>query len=200
MPIKGNPNSAGPGVSIMTDPIKKIKDVKLITKMLADQPRNQCLFLLGINNGLRITDLLALKVGQVRYLKPGESVRIRETKTGKWNHLFVNKTTHKALRNYLGSVNLSDDDYLFKSKKGNQPLRMESVNQLIKSWCKAAKIKGNFGCRTLRKTFGYHQRATFGVGYDVLARRFNHDSPRTTMRYLGIADEEVEKIALNEIG
>jgi len=51
----------------------------------------------------------------------------------------------------------------------------------------------------LRKTFGYIQRTKFKVGFEVLAKRFNHSSPAVIMRYLGITDKEVNGILMNEI-
>jgi hypothetical protein len=39
----------------------------------------------------------------------------------------------------------------------------------------------------------------FGVGFEVLAKRFNHSYPRITMRYMVITDAEVNGILLNEI-
>ena len=50
-----------------------------------------------------------------------------------------------------------------------------------------------------RKTFGYVQGVAFGVGFDVLCKRFNHSSPAITMRYLGIQDKEVNGILMNDI-
>jgi integrase len=94
---------------------------------------------------------------------------------------------------------IQDEDPLFPSRKSKKPLAIMSVNALIKKWTRAINIKGNFGAHSLRKTFGYIQRTQHGVGFEVLARRFNHSSPATTMRYLGIADKEVNGILLNEI-
>jgi len=45
---------------------------------------------LGINNGLRISDLLSLKMEDVKGLKVGETLKIKEKKTGKINVLMVN--------------------------------------------------------------------------------------------------------------
>ncbi|HYA42841.1 MAG TPA: hypothetical protein VEF34_16165 [Syntrophobacteraceae bacterium] len=70
---------------------------------------------------------------------------------------------------------------------------------MIKQWCRAINLAGNFGAHTLRKTFGYIQRTKFGVGFEVLAKRFNHSSAAITQRYLGITDKEVALILNNEI-
>jgi hypothetical protein len=48
-------------------------------------------------------------------------------------------------------------------------------------------------------TFGYIQKKKYGVGWEVICKRFNHSSPSVTMRYLGIEDKEVNGILMNEI-
>ena len=187
------------GSRITVEPIRARKNIGAISKFLNDNPRDQLLFKIGINNGLRVGDLLKLKVKDVRNLKVGSSLTIKENKTGKVNVLMVNKTVHKALKNYLNNVKPDDRDYLFPSRKGNGPLQNHAVSKLIKKWTSAINLKGNFGCHTLRKTFGYVQRVDFGVGFDVLCKRFNHSSPAITMRYLGIQDKEVNGILMNDI-
>jgi integrase len=183
------------------DPIRKLKDIKSIAELLKSSPRDHLLFVMGINNGLRAGDLLRLKVGDVRHLKPGEHISIRESKTGKDNILLVNKTVYKALRGYLGAVNPEDSDYLFKSRKGiNKPVTIQHTNYLVKKWTAAINLKGNFGAHSLRKTFGYIQRTDYGIGFEVIAKRYNHSNPAVTMRYLGIQDKEVQGILMNEIG
>ena len=71
----------------------------------------------------------------------------------------------------------------------------------MKKWTSAINLKGNYGAHTLRKTWGYFQRKHYSVGFEVICKRFNHQSPSVTMRYLGITDKEVENILTNnEIG
>jgi len=193
-----NKNHPKKGARTAVDPIRSRKDINSISKLLTDKPRDLLLFKMGINNGLRTGDLLGLKVNDVRKMKPGDSISIREKKTGKANVLMVNKAVYKALKGYLEKENPDDRDYLFPSQKGGhlQPL---AVNKLMKKWTSAINLGGNYGCHTLRKTFGYIQRTEFGVGFDVLCKRFNHSSPAITMRYLGIEDKEVNGILMNDI-
>jgi integrase len=194
-----NTNHPKKGSNITVEPIRRIEDIKSIKKLLAGNLRDSLLFTLGINNGLRIGDLLKLKVRDVQGVKPGETVRVREQKTGKDNVLVINKATHKALQDYLDQTELDLDDYLFQSQKGKGPLSVSYVNRLVKSWCRQINLRGNYGTHTLRKTFGYIQRIQYGVGFELLCKRFNHSSPAVTMRYLGIEDKEVNGILMNEI-
>jgi integrase len=196
-----NPNAPKKGDRITVDPIREVKDVQAIAKMLQDNPRDHLLFVMGVNNGLRAGDLLKLKVKHIRYLKAGETLKIWEGKTGKPNVLAINKTVHKALKHYLETVQPADNDYVFKSQKGpNNALTIQAVNNYIKKWTKAINLKGNYGAHSLRKTWGYIQRTKYGAGFELICKRFNHSSPAMTMRYLGIEDKEIVNMLNNEIG
>lgn len=193
-----NTNHPVKGSSITVEPIRDVKAIAKIKRQLKGNSRDLLLFSFGINNGLRAGDLLKLKVGDVRDLKIGEKIRIREQKTGKQNTVMMNEEIRKVLDSYLQETKPNDNDYLFKSRKGdNIPLSVSYVNQLVKKWCK--NLKGNYGSHSLRKTFGYQQRTLHGTGFDILCKRFNHSSPAITMAYLGIEDEEVDEILLNAI-
>lgn len=195
-----NPNHPKKGDRITVEPIREVKDIESIKKLLSGNTRDLLLFTMGINNGLRCGDLLKIKVCQVKDLKPNETLKIIEQKTGKTNILMVNKSTYKILRQYLDEMKPSDDDFLFRSKKGNnEPLTVGSVNGMIKDWCRSIKIKSNMGSHSLRKTWGFHQRTRFGVSWEIICKRFNHSSPSVTMRYLGIEDKEINGILMNEI-
>jgi integrase len=197
----GNANHPKKGDLIAVDPIRKLKDIKAISKLTESNPRDHLLFMMGINNGLRAGDLIKLKVGDLRSMKVGDTLTIKEGKTGKDNILIVNKTIDKALRSYLDKIKPDDDDaYLFASRKGNGHLQSQAVSKMIKKWTRAINLKGNYGAHTLRKTWGYVQRTKHGVGFEIICKRYNHSNPSITMRYLGITDKEVHEVLMNEIG
>jgi site-specific recombinase XerD len=85
---------------------------------------------MGINNGLRVGDLLKLKVKVVRNLKIEDTLNIRESKAGKDNMLVINKAVHKSLKNYLEKVQPRNSDYLFACRKGNKAITIQAVNNL----------------------------------------------------------------------
>jgi len=202
MEMKTTPQTNHPkkGDRLTVDPIREIRDIKAIASLTRDNPRDHLLFIMGVNNGLRAADLLSLKAGDVRHMKVGDTLTIRETKTGKNNVLVVNKTVYKALREYLDRVQPGDEDFLFASRKGKGPLQSQAVGKLVKRWTRAINLKGNYGAHTLRKTWGYIQRTVHGVGFEIICKRYSHSSPAITMRYLGIQDKEVHSTLMNEIG
>jgi integrase len=198
-----NFNHPKKGSRIEVEPIRREKDIKAIIQLLSGHPRDHLLFVMGINNGIRVGDLLNIKVGDVRYLKPGQVHQITESKTKKKNVVVINKPVRKALDTYFSNSagQIENHHYLFRSRKGeNFPLSVQAVHGLVKKWTQAINLKGNYGTHTLRKTWGYQQRTKYGVGFDVIAKRFNHSDPKTTMTYLGIEDKEVHSILMNEIG
>jgi site-specific recombinase XerD len=155
---------------------------------------------MGVNNGLRTGDLLNLYVRQLYDAKVGDTITIVEGKTHKTNILVVNKTIHKSLQNYFDKGKPKLADYLFTSRKGEKAITVQCVNNMVKKWTRMINLKGNYGAHSLRKTWGYIQRTVYGVGFEVLCKRFNHSSPAITMRYLGIEDKEVQNILMNEVG
>jgi integrase len=89
-------------------PIRDRKKINAIKKiLLADSPRDHLLFVMGINTGLRVSDLLQLKVKDVMADgKAVSAITIREKKTGKQKRFGVNKAVAEALNDYLGSNEL----------------------------------------------------------------------------------------------
>jgi len=188
------------GSVITVEPIRKIKDIKAITRLLKSRPRDYLLWLAGINNGLRANDIVQLRYRQVEDLRSGAVIKIIESKTGKPNILVINKSVHKALEIYIKAINPDPEDYLFRSRKGNSHISSQTVGNMIRSWASTINLKGQYGAHTLRKTWGYHQRVNHGAGFELLCKRYNHSSPAVTMRYLGIEDKEVCELLMNEIG
>lgn len=188
------------GAQIATSPIPE-RAVRRLERLLQDQPRNLCLFTLGIQSGLRIGTLLGLKVGQLKYLDPGDSIQLKESKTGKVNTLVINHKSHKAIQGYIQAVNPDDDAYLFESRKGNKALTVSTVSHMVKDWCAMAGLKprdGNFAAHSMRKTWAYTLRNK-GVAIELLSLRLNHSSLKVTERYLGITSKEQKNLLMMEV-
>jgi len=196
--MKGsNPNAPHKGETIKVDPIREIKDIETIKKLLAGNPRDFCLFTVGINTNLRASDLCRLTADQVRGLKPMDDIQIKEKKTGKHRRVLLNKECVEAINNLLASRAFNEGDPLFMGQRG--ALKATTIHKYVKAWCKAINLKGNFGSHTLRKTWGYHQRVTFGSGIPELMVAFNHSSQKETLDYLCVQPEEVRNLFANEL-
>ena len=191
-----NYNHPKKGSQIKVVPIRKRKDIGLIKKFLNDKPRDLALFILGINTNLRASDLLRLTVGHVKNLNEGDALEIKEKKTGKPRRVTLNKACIESIQSLLEAGGYQDVDYLFKSQR-SAVLTVPTVSNMVKAWCKEINLKGNYGSHTLRKTFGYHQRVTFGVDLPTLMVCFNHSTQKQTLDYLCIQAEEIKDVYMN---
>lgn len=174
----------------MQEMTKPIKDKKLISKILSycrvTNERNYILFLMGIHTGLRISDLLRIKVKDV--INKDFFVCV-EKKTGKRKEVIINDELYYALYNYCKGKQYYE--YLFKSRQGyNIPIDRVRAYQILKEIGEVFGI--HISCHTLRKTYGYHH---YKLNKDIaeLMISFNHSSQHVTKRYIGIEIEEMRK-------
>jgi integrase len=188
------------GSSIRVEPIRSQKDINLIRKILSDIPRDLAIFTIGINTNLRASDLLSIKVGQVRHLKPGEHFTIREKKTGKLRTITINRSAHTIIVSLLSTMpEVQDDNWLFQSRKGGGRMTVSYLSQMVKAWCQEINLRGNYGSHSLRKTWGYMMRTVHGVDIPTLMTVFNHSTQKQTLAYLCIQPEEIHSCYMKEI-
>ncbi len=192
-----NPNHPKKGSQIFVSPITNKRLIKCIKKNL-ENPRDLCLFVLGINTALRASDLLALTVDQVKYLAIGDVLRVYERKTKKLRNITINESSHRAIQDWLELY--QDGMWLFPSQRGDKALTVGALNNMAKHWCAVAHVETgipqgniNYGSHMLRKTFGYWQRMA-GVPVPILMKILNHASQATTLTYLGIQEQEIEDV------
>lgn len=193
----GNANHPPAGAEIKVEPIRDVKDIKAIRKMLNGNALYQALFTLGINTNLRASDLVRITAGHVRSVRAMGDIEIREQKTGKIRRITLNKACVEAIQALLATESWRDDEPLFRGQRG--ALTVPSVHRLVKGWCRMIHLKGNYGSHTLRKTWGYHQRVSFGVGMPELMTCFNHSTQKQTLAYLCVQPDEIRSVYANEL-
>ena len=179
-------------------PIKNLKQIETIKKLLKQQNlRDYCLFTVGINSGLRISDLLNLTVNDVIDKdKIKDRIRLREKKTNKFKDFPLSDNAKSSIREYLKTRNYKPNEPLFLSRKNKGFLLRQQAYKIINDVAKAIGIKDKIGTHTLRKTFGYH---AYNNGYDItlIQKLFNHSTPAITLRYIGITQEELDDVYLS---
>lgn len=180
-------------------PIYNVKKIDAMKKILkSTNIRDYCLFTLGINTGLRISDLLKLTIGEVvnEKGKIGDGIKLREQKTGKLKDFPFGATTKKALTEYLATrEGAKPEESLFPSRKGGKPISRVQAYRVLNSAARAVGIQDEIGTHTLRKTFGYHAYKQ-GVDITRIQHLLNHSSPKVTLAYIGITKEELDNIYL----
>ncbi|MGI6357942.1 MAG: tyrosine-type recombinase/integrase [Bacillota bacterium] len=167
------------------EPIRDIESINKIKSLLQQKShRDYVLFVLGINTGLRISDLLNLTVDDV-----WDGKRIREfltiAGTPEDKAVFLNNNARDALGAYLRDEELSNDSFLFGTKKRNKPITRQQAYRIINQAAKDVGVQGKVGTHTIRKTFGYHAYRK-GIAISIIQEIFGHASPSETLKYLGI--------------
>lgn len=175
--------------------IRKINEMKNILKK--SSKRDYCLFVLGINTGIKAQDLLTLKVKDVwENENPKEFLTIKNKKSGALVAHYLNVRVHEALHLYLDNGNLLPEDFLFRSSRDTQPITRQQAYRIINHAAREVGLDGNIGTHTLRKTFGYHAYRK-GVAISILMSLFHHHSRSETLKYIGITEEEKNLIKVD---
>lgn len=204
-------------------PIRDLNQIETIKRLLKQQNlRDYCLFLLGINSGLRISDLLRLLISDVSEKgKPKDRIRLREKKTNKYKDFPISDNAKSAIKEYLKTRIINENEPLFISRKRNRAeaerlcvgkdcnavncevsrgnkgfLTRQQAYRILNDDARSIGIKEKIGTHTLRKTFGYH---AYNNGYDItlIQKLFNHSAPNITMRYIGITQEQMDDVYLS---
>lgn len=177
--------------------VQPIRDLDIIHAIQNDLKksnyRNYLMFEIGIYIGIRISDILNIKIKDI---KNKNFLKLREIKTGKEKLMPIPNHLKKEIELYIDNKDFNEDDYLFKSiKKKYKPITRVQAYNILKKIAKKYKLE-NIGTHTLRKTFGYHfYKRTNDVA--LLMTIFNHSDPSITLRYIGIEQDNVNKSLKN---
>lgn len=161
--------------------------------------RNKMLFLIGINVGLRASDLIQLRwsyfyKNDMTFKKSYALQPKKQKRAGKFVEIFFNKTVKKAVENYVNDYPIENlDNYLFKSRKGNNPITERGLWKIIVDVAADAGIEKNVGSHSLRKTWArniYDNATDKKEALVMLQECLKHSDSLTTLRYISIMDEE----------
>lgn len=146
--------------------------------------RNYCMVIILLNHGLRVSELLNLKVEDIN----NERISIIG-KGSKQRFIYLNNITREAIRNYF-----SFDDV----KEGKMfNITQEQVNNVIKGYCKKANINKHVTAHTLRHTSAtINLKQTKDLRY--VQEFLGHSNLSTTQIYTHVLDEDKKKYA-NEV-
>lgn len=163
--------------------------------------RNKMLFLIGINVGLRASDLVTLKwnffFNNDGSFKEYYTLMPKKTrKQKKFVTLFFNQAVKKAVNDYIKEYPIEDmNDYLFKSRKGNSSISEHALWDIVGKAAIESGIEKNIGSHSLRKTFGFwawHNAEDKNKALVTLQKLFSHSDTTTTLKYIGILNSEIE--------
>ena len=177
------------------EPIRdRLKIKQMYNYLNGKDPKYGLLFKFGLNTGLRISDILPVKVNDIYNNKNEfrDYFVLKEKKTGKERKIKINNALRKVIEIFVNNNNLTNESYLFTSKKGRHFGRIQAYRILKES----ADILGieNFGTHSLRKTWGYwtYKISRYNIG--LIMDTFNHSSQNITLRYIGINQDDKDEL------
>lgn len=195
-----------------SEPIKRIEDIISIVRYLikSQRYRDNMLFIVGINFGLRVSDLRELRFSNIindnltfKDSFPVFEKKTRNTRKKKKNrYITINDAVVEAVSLFLEhNHDVHLDDFMFKSEatnKGdeNKPLTARSIDRILKGIAKDLDLNMKVSTHTLRKTFCYHQMLMSNNDPRkllLLSKMLGHSHPGITMDYIGITGEEIEQ-------
>ena len=146
-------------------------------------PKHSFMILLMYSAGLRVSELLNLKVRDLE-LDKGYGY-VRNGKGGKDRLIILSKKLIPGLKRIIELQELNENDLIFKSNR-DKKYSQRTIQRIIKKACKRANIKRKIHPHTLRHSFATH---LIENGYDVtnVQALLGHKSPETTLIYTHIA-------------
>jgi integrase len=174
---------------IIINTVNPIRNLEILGKILeyleCKSYRNYMIVFLGVNTGLRISDLRKLTIYDVM---DKDHICIRESKTGIERKIPLLHHVRDEIKKYL--IYIKNNTYLFEPKYNHTPLSRQAIYYMLKN----IEIKfglESLGTHTLRKTFGYHfYMATKDIA--TLMIIFNHCREEMTLKYIGITQDRID--------
>ena len=170
----------------IAEPIKSKKDIKAVEQYLKEHnERDYVLWVLGVNSGLRVSDIVGLNVSDV---VDKTHITIIEKKTQKRKSFYINDKLKRVLKLFIKDRDL--DEPLFLGKQGRR-LNQRQVYRFLTKTCLELGIKAKVSTHTMRRTFGYHHYQQYKDAV-ILQKIFNHSSQRITLMYIRVEQDEID--------
>ena len=167
--------------------------------------RNAALLQLMLQAGLRVSEVVGLRRGDVTIHARSGVVRVPHGQGRKGRETPLNATVRQALSQYFKTMpDLAPDQFVFVSKR-QTPLSVRSIQYVVTSVALRAGIKRiSVSAHTMRHTFAINYIDSNPGKLVELAALMGHDSLNTTAIYLRPSEEDLaedlERIAINVLG
>ena len=179
------------------DAVKSDSQREQIESRLAERgPLYLDVWKLGLNTALRISDLLSLKIDDVRELDPDHpALEVVESKTGKTRRITLNRGALDVVTRRLERH--PTDVWLFQSSWRARRLEPRPITRRAVSYVFAAvgdevRPRVRLGTHSMRKTRGYSMHQA-GISIEHVCKMLGHGHPAVTMRYIGIDADSIRK-------
>ncbi|MBD5589365.1 tyrosine-type recombinase/integrase [Clostridium botulinum] len=149
------------------------------------EKRNYCMMVIVLNCGLRINEILNLKLEDISE----DTLKIEAGKGGEERFVYINDIVREAVKDYI------EEEGIIRGKMFN--ITKEQANNVIKDYCKKANINKNITSHKLRHTFAsITMKKTKDMKY--IQETLGHKNLSSTQIYVHVLDEDKKKYA-NEV-
>lgn len=147
------------------------------------------LAVIGLDTGLRVSDLLKLRYSDFKQNK--SELVVKEQKTKKMHRIEI----RAYLRAYVQTVKLRhcqrDTDLLFYGRYRNKPMDRSTVFRHFKAAAKAAGLDG-IAVHSLRKTYAIEQYRASDGDLKHVSELLNHEYVETTLNHYILCNFDLE--------
>jgi DNA-binding GntR family transcriptional regulator len=148
-------------------PLEPLKNPSISREQIEDlrqsldaKVRDLMLFDLATQTGMRLKDLLRLKVADIYGLSVGKAIPVTRSLSYLEQPVVVTETLDRTIKKYMATDGKRPDGYLFQSRKRARPLNLPSASNMISCWFQAAGIDGFNGARGLNKIWQLYYKDT----------------------------------------
>lgn len=163
------------------------KEIEVLLRVSSsEQPslarRDTAILMLLLHTGLRVNELVALRLDDVQFDHPGTHLVVKDGRGGQTRKIPLEGEIRHVLSGYLlVRPKVEGEKHLFLSREG-RPLSVRSVQRIVSARARAAGLKG-VSPQLLRRTYASRLLAATG-DMALVSRRLGHQSLTTTTRYI----------------
>lgn len=156
--------------------------------------RDIAIFITYLGTGVRVSELVALNVGDIEFddeNKVGSFIVTR--KGGDQQEIFMPVQVYEAMKNYIDSIQKKDTEPLFLNRSGAR-IKIGGVEKVLKNYCQTVGITHPDKTRphALRRTFAC-QLLSDGVDIKMVAELMGHKNIEVTHKYYAQYSSEQRK-------
>lgn len=163
---------------------KEIKKKRLVgykERKFRPNPQIALALQLEANIGLRISDILSMKVKSFR----GGKIQIKEKKTGELQYRNINQTVYNTINEYALEKGLKKDDNLFN-------ITTKAVHKQLKIVCDYLDLI-NVSTHSFRKMYATMQYELNGRDAILVKDLLNHSSMAITEKYVRLNQKKIDE-------
>lgn len=148
--------------------------------------RNKLMFMMLLDTGLRISELLSLKVSDFDYSL--QMIHVSKTKTKVHRNVLFTTETLELLNNHIKTNNIKS--YVFINLVTKKPLHVDSVETICQRIKEKANLKQSITPHKWRHTFATNFNNNNGNTF-VLQKLLGHSKITSTQRYVTVSMKKV---------